>query len=44
MPKVNLPSADWDYVIHVLEEARDRGYSLGPVLRDINDQLDKQEN
>jgi hypothetical protein len=44
MPKVNLPSADWDSVIYVLEEARKQGYLVGPVLRDIQDQVYKQEN
>lgn len=44
MPKVELPTADWDSVIYVLEEARKQGYLVGPVLRDIQDQVYSQEN
>ena len=41
MPKVTLTRADWDFVVMILED--NRGYVIDPILKDINDQLYKQE-
>jgi len=46
MPKINMPSADWDTVIMVLTAARDAqivGY-IDNIIDDIDRQLAKQEN
>jgi len=42
MPKVTLPRADWDFIIMMLEDAQNPMMS-DPLLKDINDQLDRQE-
>lgn len=44
MPKVSLPSGDWAAVVYVLEQAQAQGFLVGPLLTDINRQLDQQEN
>ena len=41
MPKVTLPRFDWDYIIMLLED--NPGYVSDPLLKEINDQLDRQE-
>lgn len=42
MPKVTLPSAEWDLIVALLEEYG--GPYIAPTVGDINRQLDKQEN
>ena len=45
MPTVKLPSAEWQVIEYLLEEARDQGRLLvGPLLDEISTQLDRQEN
>lgn len=45
MPTVKLPSADWQVIEYLLEDARDQNRLLvGPLLDDIQAQLDQQEN
>lgn len=44
MPKVSLPGADWLFITLLLEDDAARGGVLsGPLLSDINAQLDRQE-
>jgi hypothetical protein len=42
MPKVTLTSAEWDLVVMILED--DRGILTPGIVKDINAQLDRQEN
>jgi hypothetical protein len=42
MPKVELTSAEWNWVLILLDE--NRGHLSDPILKAIDDQLDKQEN
>ena len=44
MPAVKLPRADWDSIEMILENLTSQGYLFGPLLKDIQSQLDKQEN
>jgi hypothetical protein len=41
MPKVTLTRADWEFVVMLLED--NPGYVSDPLLKEINDQLDRQE-
>lgn len=42
MPKVTLTRSDWDLVVMILEN--DRGILTPGIVKDINAQLDRQEN
>jgi len=41
MPKINLTRSDWDWIIILLEDHL--GYLSEPILKEINEQLDRQE-
>jgi hypothetical protein len=43
MPTVKLPRADWDTIEMFLGDLKSQGYLVGPLLKDIQLQLDKQE-
>ena len=42
MPKVNLTSAEWDWILILLRDSP--GYISDPIFREIDSQLAKQEN
>jgi hypothetical protein len=44
MVTVRMPRADWDTVIYILEDMRNQGWLVGPLVSDIIKQVDKQEN
>jgi hypothetical protein len=44
MVKVKLPSADWDTVLYLLHALEGQGYLLGPLRKEIEDQVYGQEN
>jgi hypothetical protein len=44
MPVVKLPSGDWNTIEMILGDLKSQGYLVGPLLKDIQLQLDKQEN
>ena len=41
MPKVTLPRGDWSWIVMLLED--NPGYISDAILKEINDQLYKQE-
>jgi hypothetical protein len=41
MPKVKLRRFEWDFIIMLLED--NPGYVSDPLLKEINEQLDRQE-
>jgi len=41
MPKVKLRRCEWDFIIMLLED--NPGYVSDRLLKEINDQLDRQE-
>jgi hypothetical protein len=45
MPEVNMPMADWETVVMVLEMAQRAGLVayVGPIIAEINAQLAEQE-
>jgi hypothetical protein len=44
MPKINMPAADWDTVLHVLTASPLPDYVIHPIIKDINKQLNEQEH
>jgi phenylpyruvate tautomerase PptA (4-oxalocrotonate tautomerase family) len=44
MVTVKLPRADWDAVDVLLEELEKQGWIVSSLRKDINNQVDKQEN
>lgn len=43
MVKVEMPRADWEYVMYLLESTVDYGLLSGPILKDISNQVYSQE-
>lgn len=43
MVKVKMPRGSWDEVLMVLEDYKAQGYLVGPLIKEIADQVDKQE-
>ena len=46
MPKVNLPSADWDTILEIIDMCKRTGQIayVDSLVKDIEDQLATQEN
>jgi len=43
MPKVNMPRANWDAVLAVLNFAESYGLEVYPLYKEISDQIERQE-
>lgn len=43
MVKVNMPRASWDEVLMILDDYKQQGYLVGPLINEISEQVDKQE-
>ena len=42
MPTVKMPRADWELLVMLLEQ-NSQGYLVGPLVKDIEDQVYSQE-
>jgi hypothetical protein len=43
MVTVKMPRANWDAVIECLKLLQNQGLLTGPVIKEISDQVDRQE-
>jgi hypothetical protein len=44
MVTVKMPRGSWDQVLLILDDYKQQGYLVGPLIKEITDQTDKQEN
>lgn len=43
MVTVKMPRGSWDAVLFILDDYERQGYLVGPLIKEITDQTDKQE-